>query len=156
MDLNQIPNRYHNFRKYKFVFKMAFQFNEQHFGEPIPLNIGKALLENNSLKHGLFEVLASALDGEAGARPHIEFDEATNTVTIMNEGHVIKPEHFRVGSGRNPRSIHGQHGFGMKDYIATFIRFGCEVGIKSGRLNYSFELNKWPSWRSGVLNRVAA
>lgn len=102
MDLNQIPNRYHNFRKYKFVFKMAFQFNEQHFGEPIPLNIGKALLENNSLKHGLFEVLASALDGEAGARPHIEFDEATNTVTIMNEGHVIKPEHFRVGSGRNP------------------------------------------------------
>eukprot|EP01033_Poteriospumella_lacustris_P006988 gene6988-5035_t len=123
---------------------MAFQFDQQYFGEPIPLNIGKALHENNSLKHAFYEVLANALDGGAGQKPRIEFDDETNTVTIRNEGHVIKPEHFRVGSGKNPQSIHGQHGFGMKDYIATFTRFGCEVDIKSGGLRYSFELKLGP------------
>eukprot|EP01033_Poteriospumella_lacustris_P005041 gene5041-3599_t len=32
----------------------------------------------------------------------------------------------------------------MKDYLATFTRLGCEVEIKSGNLQYSFELKCGP------------
>lgn len=123
---------------------MAFQFDEKFFGEPIPLNIGKALHENNPLRHAFYEVIANALDGGEGKKPSIAFDAPTNTITISNEGREIMPDHFRVGSGRNPHSIHGQHGFGMKDYLATFTRLGCEVDIKSGNLQYSFELKCGP------------
>lgn len=52
--------------------------------------------------------------------------------------------HELVGSGRNPHSIHGQHGFGMKDYLATFTRLGFTVLMESGEFKYTFELQDSP------------
>ena len=119
-------------------------FDEKYFGQPIALNIGKALHENNGLKQAFYEVIANAFDGGQGELPLCEFDDETNTIHVSNNGEVIEPKHFRVGSGKNPKSIHGQHGFGMKDYLATLIRLECDVLIKSGNLQYSFNLQCGP------------